>query len=222
MELKEGMSVVTPNGEEIGNISRFILDPATNQITHLVIEKGKLFTEDKVLPFRMIRPAEDRVVLKDATGNLEELPPFEEKYFVRADNGEDVIPTGNNTHTIRNASTYIWYPSVLNTGFPAYELENPSVTPVEIRRNVPDKAVSLKEGSKVISSDGKHVGDVERLVVGTESNQVTHFLISQGLLFKDEKLVPMDWVKSIEEDKVELAVTSQVLQRLPSYQETPS
>lgn len=218
MELKEGMGVFTPNGEEIGKISRFVLDPATNEVTYLVIERGKLFSEDKVLPFRMIRPAEDRVVLKEATGNLEKLPPFEEKYFVRADNGEDVIPTGNNTHTIRNASTYFWYPSVLNTGFPAYELENPSVTPVEIRRNVPDSAVSLKEGSRVISSDGKHVGDVERLIVQPDSKKTTDFVISQGLLFKDEKLVPIHWVNSVEENKVLLAVSSELLARLPSYQ----
>jgi uncharacterized protein YrrD len=218
MELKEGMSVYAPDGEEIGKINRFVLDPATNEITHLVIEKGKLFSEDKVLPFRMIYPAGERVVLKEATGDLEKLPAFEEKYFVRADDGEDVIATGNNTHTQRNPSTFFWYPSVVNTGFPAYELENPSVTPVEIRRNIPDGAVSLKEGANVISSDGKHVGDVERLFLETGSNRATHFLISQGLLFKDQKLVPIDWVKSMEEDQVRLAVTSQVLERLPSYQ----
>jgi uncharacterized protein YrrD len=219
MELKEGMSVFTPNGEEIGKINRFIVDPVTNEITHLVIEKGKLFSEDKVLPFRMIRPSEERVVLKEATGDLQKLPPFEEKYFVRADDPEDASLTGNNTHTQRNIFTYFWYPSNVNTGFPAYELENPSVTPVEIRRNIPENTVSLKEGSHVISSDGKHVGDVERFVVQPGSNQVTDFLISRGLLFKDQKRVPVDWVKSLEEDKVHLAVSARVLDRLPSYQE---
>jgi uncharacterized protein YrrD len=48
---------------------------------------------------------------------------------------------------------------------------------------------------------------------------VTHFLISQGILFKDRKLVPVHWVKSVGEDSVSLAVSSQVLERLPSYQE---
>lgn len=218
MELKQGMSVFTAGGEEIGKINRFVLDPATNEVTHLVIERGKLFSEDKVLPFRMIRSSEDKAVLTESTGDLEKLPPFEEKYFVRADDGEDVIPTGNNTHTVRNASTYFWYPSSVNTGFPAYELENPSVTPVEIRRNIPDSAVSLKEGSRVISSDGKHVGDVERLIVQPDSNKATDFVISHGLLFKDEKLVPAHWVKSVEEDKVQLVVSSELLARLPSCQ----
>lgn len=69
-----------------------------------------------------------------------------------------------------------------------------------------------------MSSDGEHVGDVERLFVQPDSNQVTHFLISQGLLFKDHKLVPAHWVRSVEEDKVHLAVSSNFLERLPSHE----
>lgn len=68
-----------------------------------------------------------------------------------------------------------------------------------------------------MSSDGEHVGDVERLFVDTESNKATHFLISAGLLFKDRKLIPAHWVNSVEEDKVPLAVPARVLERLPAY-----
>lgn len=44
-------------------------------------------------------------------------------------------------------------------------------------------------------------------------------MISQGMLFKDRKLVPAHWVKSVEEDGVNLVVSSQLLERLPSYEE---
>jgi uncharacterized protein YrrD len=70
-----------------------------------------------------------------------------------------------------------------------------------------------------MSSDDEHVGDVERIFVDPDSNQATHFVISQGLLFKDRKLVPAHWVTSVEEDKVHLSVNSHLLERLPSYQE---
>ena len=69
-----------------------------------------------------------------------------------------------------------------------------------------------------MSSDGEHVGDVERLFVDSDSNRATHFVIAEGLLFKERKLIPANWVRSIEEDKVHLAVPSRVLERLPAYQ----
>jgi uncharacterized protein YrrD len=90
---------------------------------------------------------------------------------------------------------------------------------VETTRNIPADTIPLKEGVDVVSSDGKHVGDVERLFVEPNSTRATHFVISQGLLFKDRKLVPAHWVKSVGEDKVQLTVTSSVLEQLPSYEE---
>jgi uncharacterized protein YrrD len=71
-----------------------------------------------------------------------------------------------------------------------------------------------------MSADGEHVGDVEQLFVEPESSRATHFLISQGLLFKDHKLVPVQWVRSVEENKVHLAVPSRFLERLPVYEQS--
>jgi membrane protein YdbS with pleckstrin-like domain len=44
-------------------------------------------------------------------------------------------------------------------------------------------------------------------------------VISQGILFKDRKLVPAYWVTSVEEEQVRLSVNSRLLERLPSYEE---
>jgi len=52
IELKEGMSVVTPGGEEVGKINRFILDPVTNEVTHVVIERGWLLRRTKSYLFK--------------------------------------------------------------------------------------------------------------------------------------------------------------------------
>lgn len=219
IELKEGMSVVTPGGEEVGKINRFILDPATNEVTHIVIQKGWLLPEDKVVPFEMISSDEDRIVLQEEVGSFDDLPSFEETHFVRAtdDDPHNMGLAGDPVY--RYTPGYYWYPVPAGLGYsglvPGY---NPWPA-VETTRNIPDNTIPLKEGTDVISSDGEHVGDVERLFIDPDSNRTTHFLMSQGLLFKDRKLVPADWVTSIEEDKVHLAVPSRLLQRLPDYQE---
>jgi hypothetical protein len=89
---------------------------------------------------------------------------------------------------------------------------------METVRNIPEDTIHLKEGTDVMSADGEHVGDVERLIIEPDSNKTTHFVISQGLLFKDRKLVPVHWVRSVDEEKVQLSVTSQLLEQLPSYE----
>ena len=220
MELKEGTSVFTPGGEEVGKVNRFVVDPATNEVTHIVIQKGWLLPEDKVVPFEMVSSAtDDRVVLSEDVGDFDKLPPFEETYFVRATEDYPGDPTPIGEPVYHYAPAYYWYPARANLGFAGPGLA-PYVWPVgETQRNIPEDTVPLKEGTNVMSSNGEHVGDVERLFLEEDSNKVTHFLISQGVLFKDRKLVPAHWVKSVDEDKVQLVVSSKVLERLPSYEE---
>jgi sporulation protein YlmC with PRC-barrel domain len=219
MELKEGMSVVTPGGEEVGRVNRFVLDPATNEVTHIVIQKGWLLPEDKVVPFEMTTSTEgDKLVLSEDVGEFDNLPPFEEIHFVRAEEepGTDVASA---RPVYPHAPTYYWYPSYAQMGYPGFGPRYFAWPVTETTRNIPEDTIPLKEGTDVISSDGEHVGDVERLYVDAESNKTTHFLISQGMLFKDRKLVPAHWVRTVEEDRVYLVVSSRLLERLPAHED---
>jgi sporulation protein YlmC with PRC-barrel domain len=109
------------------------------------------------------------------------------------------------------------YPTAGYLGFPASGIGYENWPQVEMKQNIPEDTVALKEGSKVVSSDDKHVGNIEQLFVDPDSNRATHFLISQGTFFKDRKVVPARWVKTIKEDLVQLAVASNVLENLPPF-----
>jgi uncharacterized protein YrrD len=214
MELKEGTSVYTPDGEEVGRISRFVIDPATKHVTHVVVQKGWLLREDKVVPIKMVDSAnEERVQLTEEVGNYDELPPFEETHFVSATEEEDYGQSA--THV---PATY-WYPPMGYLASPTYGPNIYNWPPAETRQNIPEHTVALKEGADVISADDKHVGNLERLFVASDNDKVTHFVISEGLLLKERKLVPAHWVKNVEEDKVHLTVSSSLLDRLPAYEE---
>lgn len=220
IELKEGMSVVTRGGEEVGRVNRFVLDPATNEVTHIVIQKGWLLPEDKVVPFELVSStSEDSLILSDEVGEFDKLPPFEETHFIRVTDDDPGDPVPSNQPAYQYAPAYYWYPSHGYTGFPGFGPGYYPTPVTETKRNIPEDTIALQEGTDVISSDGEHVGDVERLLIEPESNKATHFLISQGMLFKDRKLVPVHWVRSVEEDKVHLAVSSRLLERLPAHQE---
>lgn len=161
---------------------------------------------------------EDRVQLNEDVQEFYELPPFEETHYVRVDEDGASYHETTAYPSYRAAPGYYWYPPHGYLGYPAYGLGYPAWPLTETQQNIPSKTVPLEESTKVMSSDGEHVGDMERLLVDTNSNKATHFVISQGLLFKDRKLIPVSWIDSVTEDEVRLIVSARVLEQLPSYQ----
>jgi uncharacterized protein YrrD len=81
--------------------------------------------------------------------------------------------------------------------------------------------VPLKEGAQVVSADGEHVGDVKQVMTDALADQVTHILVSQGLLFKEQKLIPITWVRRMTEYQVDLRVRSEFLSELREYPAIP-
>jgi uncharacterized protein YrrD len=72
----------------------------------------------------------------------------------------------------------------------------------------------------VISHDGELVGNVELVITESQDNRVTHFVISEGFLLKERKLVPAVWVTKVAEDEIYLSVESGLFEHLPEYQVT--
>jgi uncharacterized protein YrrD len=221
MELKEGTRVYSADGKEVGEINRFVVNPVTKKVSHIVVQKGAFFPEDRVVPIEWLNTADpDRVTLMAQSGSVSDLPPFEETHYVSIDPNEAErfapVPYGE-------GPAYYWNPSF---GTPALGIPATGAvggTPGMVRetdQNIPDDTVALKEGARVISDDDETVGSVERLLTDPRSNRVTHFVVSQGLLMKERKMVPVDWVRLMEEDKVHLAVGKGVVDRLPEYRET--
>lgn len=204
----------------MGQINRFVVDPITNEVTHVVVQKGWLLPEDKVIPFAMVQSTSgEKLILNEEISDFDQLPSFEETYYIRATDERpgELTPAGDPAY--HYAPAYYWYPSQANIAYPGMGLPSYPWTTGETKRNIPENTIPIHEGTDVHSSDGKHVGDVERLFVDGESKQVTHFVIAQGVFFKDRKLVPVNWVKQVEEDAVHLGVSSEVLDRLPGYED---
>jgi uncharacterized protein YrrD len=222
MQFKEGTDVTTFDGEKVGTVRRVVLDPRTKDVTHIVAQKGVLFTEDKLVPIDLIHSATpNAVTLRQGIQDLDTLRDFEEVHYVPLDDEtlHNLYPTG----TIDTAQPLYWYPPI--TALPgspfAYSssaLEEGYATQVE--QNIPDDMVALKEGANVISADGEHVGDIERIFVDPEAERATHFVITEGLIFKERKLIPATWVSTVGEDEVHLAVGSRMIDGLKEYKES--
>lgn len=210
MEFKEGTPVYTNDGQKIGDIERFILDPRGQQIIALVVRKGFLFTEDKVVPLSTVGSANtDQVTLYAHIGDPNKLPTFEEIHYVTPDEAD----FANEYETTGYSPLYYFPPSSGAGGWYAPHLMVPPQIPVK-ERNIPAGTVPVKEGAHVISRDGDHIGDVQQVVTDSKSDEITHFVIEKGLFFKEEKLLPSLWVASTKEEEIHLAVSSKTLEKL--------
>lgn len=212
MRLVKGADVYSPSGERIGTLSRVVIDPGTREVTHLVIERGLLFASDKIVPIGQVNPENDeRITLVSTEQELEELQDFEREHYVNVDAAE--YPEGEVEPTY-------WYPPVnyawWRTGTQMLSPPMPLYT-IRMTQNIPDGTVALEEGARVVSADNKQVGQIEQLIVDSEDNRVTHFVVSEGLLFKERRLIPVLWISTIGEKQVHLNVNAGTLERLPAY-----
>ena len=214
MQFTEGARVFTAEGESVGAIDRVVLDPDTKKVTHVVVRKGFLFAEDKVVPLSLVgHAAEDKVILRLGEGDLEDLADFEESHYVQAEHGTESAP--GSAHWAR---PLYWYPAADSpwpTGGVAVQ-DRPRY--IEKReQNIPEGTVALEEGAQVIGSDGRQVGDIERIFTDPVADRATHLLIAEGLFLKEKKLIPASWMTTVSEDEVHLLVDSDFVERLPEY-----
>jgi sporulation protein YlmC with PRC-barrel domain len=224
MEFREGVGVYTSDGEQIGDLERVVLDPRSGKVTHLVVRKGLIFAEDKVVPVDLVRKAdEQRVELSKVQDELGELPNFEEVHYVEPDQRE----RERASYPQNQARPFFWYPpyGTAPIGYPGYPAHHyipygPSWDKVpQVERNIPEDSIPLEEGAPVYTADREHIGDIARLLIDNETQRVTHLVISRGLLLKSEKLIPEAWIRDVEEEKVVLGVGSNFVEGLPDYEE---
>ena len=202
MDFREGTSVYTSDGLESGRLHRVVIDPENHAVTHIVVQRGFLNKEDKVVPLeKVISALQDGVILECSAEELNEMAPLNTTHLVPMSGAR-----GRDTYVSGAPGSFI------NQSPEDYVVE-------ETTRTIPEELVALKEGAPVVSTDDEQVGQVERVGTTPQPRQVTHFIVSQGLLRKVRKMVPIRWVSILAEEKVFLEVGTQQLKELPEFEE---
>ncbi len=209
MEFKQGANVYTDMGDRVGEISRVVMDPRSKAVTHLIVSKGFILKEDKVVAISLISSATpEGIRLRADAGDLEALPNFEEKYYIPVDEYEPRVEGA--------LPTLYWYPpaGMLQTG--GYQPVMPEVT--EVTRSIPEESVALQEGAKVITADNQDMGHIEKVLTDVGTDRMTFFVIEKGLLHKEHKLIPSQWISQVNDEEVRLAVNASQIEQLKPYE----
>lgn len=209
MKFINGAKIYSSVGERVGELKRVVLDSKTHEISHLVIEKGILMKEDKVIPIGLIDAQDDdRIGLKVTAEELNDFPAFTEtKFKLFKDKTEDGLKAYN------YVSNYHWWSSGKALGYAAPRLVNKRLG------NIPENSIALKEGAIVMAPNGEKLGYLERIISDTDSHEITHIVVSDGAIKPIKRLAPIFWVDDISAKEVDLVVRQKHFDKLPEYVE---
>ncbi len=211
MRLTKGVEVFTATGEKIGTVSRVVIDAKTRDVTDLVVEKGALFKDEKVIPVGLVDlENEERIVLRETNQDVDDFLDYETTHYIPVDHA------GSPESGIE--ATY-WYPPV-NLQVPQGGMMTGAMPDraLQTETSIPEGRVTISQGAQVFSSDDQHVGNVEEVIASSDNNTVTHFVVGKAFLLKEHKLVPAFWVVNVSDDKIFLSIEARVFERLPDYQ----
>lgn len=224
MQFKKNVHVNDAQGKKVGELDRVVIDPRGGEVTHIVIQRGFIFNDDKVVPVELIERTDDEQVrLNVDAEQLKQMPNYIDVNFVPLDQPER---TQHGVAGQDAVQPVYWYPpagvspTMWGAGFMG-AIPTTGVVPypykLNEKENIPQGSVALKEGAKVIGRDGQPVGEVEKVLMEDEQNAVTHLLVGKGPLHHERRLVPANWINRIKEDGVELSVTADFVLHLRNY-----
>jgi uncharacterized protein YrrD len=208
MEFREGVAVYTSGGRHLGKVDHVVVDPSSRRVTHIVIRRGHLLVEDKVIGVEQLSSAtEERIVLDSDPENL---TPFEERHYVPLDEG-----------TRRQWGIDQGVPLLRGSWMASGRIPYADVTAEKVERNIPKGDVAVAEGATVADANGEHVGRVLELVTDPRSGRIVYLVIEAGHLWgKHPKAIPINWVSTFGEGEVTLAVGAKTLENVPAHHPT--
>ena len=169
-----------------GKVSRVIIDPATETVTHLVIEPKHRFGVGRLVPLDLVETATGDIRLRCTVEEFGALEPAQETELV-----DDV--TGS-----------------LGLG----GLNTPPPVPVIIQDVVPLGEADVDRGEPVHALDGE-IGRVQGFLVNPDDHRVTHVLLEEGHLWGRKKVsIPASAVTGVA-NGIRLSLTKKQVEDLP-------
>jgi len=179
-----------------GRLSRVVVDPVAQAVTHLIVESRRGHELPRLVPVSLADSTAGEIRLNCTSAEFDVLDPAEETQFIAAD--EDVP-------NYRPTDTVFW---------PHYGYRGARGS-LETSDTIPPGEVEIKRGEDVQASDG-HIGKVDGLVIDPDSHRVTHVVLQEGHLWgRKEVAIPVSSVTRVE-DHIEVSLSKQQVQDLPA------
>jgi sporulation protein YlmC with PRC-barrel domain len=182
-----------------GKISRLIVEPGTETVTHLVVDP-KHGGPSRLVPVGLAGAAAGGVRLRCSKADFGKLDPAEQTELLHMNTAGDPMPT------------YWGFVAPNLTGLAMYDSSR-----VSSHGTVPTGEVDVRRGEPVYTTDmtDSEIGRIQGLVIDPGSHQVSHILLEEGHLWgRKQVAIPISAVTRVG-DIVRLNITRQQVEELP-------
>jgi len=180
-----------------GRSTHVVLNPATEQITHIVVKEKQPSRVERLVPVMLVSQTAAQVIVLDCT--LEEfsaLEPFNQTDFVY----------GDLLHHASDPSLTLLWPYAV----PAKRVVDEKIRPI------PPGDLAVRRGARVHATDGR-VGQVEEFLVDPESGYITHLCLRESRRRGDKgACVPVSEIAEIKEEIVHLKIDKEAVASMMS------
>jgi sporulation protein YlmC with PRC-barrel domain len=184
-----------------GHASYIVLNPVTDEVTHVVVKEPNLPNIEHLVPIKMVTRSDDQhIYLNCSRLELEKMEPFIETEFIRSNTEEYSLP-----FDFTYSGTFMLWPYVLAEPMSTVRIEH-----------LPPSELALRRGAQVHATDG-HVGEVDELVIDPENDQITYILMRRGHYWGDREVtIPVSAIDRIHEDMIYLKLDKVTIESLPA------
>jgi sporulation protein YlmC with PRC-barrel domain len=192
-----------------GEVTRVIVDPVAEAVTHLVVEPEHRRDPGRLVPLGLIDATAGQIRLSCTTAEFEKLAPAEETQFI----------PGTGSYAGYGPGQVSYWPYYSTGGMSGMGLGNMGVVGGSPSRTVtydriPAGEVDVRRGDRVHAADGE-IGRVQGLVIDRGSGHVTHVLLQEGHLWgRKEVAIPVSAVAGTV-GGIQLTIAKQQVQDLP-------
>lgn len=196
MDISNKATVYCTNGE-CGQISKLIIDPNTNELTHIVVEENRIPKNERIVPISYIDSTDENSVhLSCPKQMFFEMENFISHVFYPAEKAYGIFPL--------RPKVYIPYHS-----------SNKKYADVP-KKMIPAGEISFDIGASVFATDG-YVGSVDEFLIDPKSEHITHLVMVEGPFWnKRQVAIPVSNMEQIEENAVHLNINKSQIEDLPS------
>jgi sporulation protein YlmC with PRC-barrel domain len=190
-----------------GEVRRVIIDPATDTVTHLVIQPEHRREAGRLVPLDLVETTAGEVRLRCTRAEFGQLDRAEEDDVVEGSGSDGLLGDGL-TYSGGEAYAPIGPAKLFNVG------SQPVHPRVIVEDVVPHGEIQVSPGDRVHAVDGE-IGRVRGLLADPDDDRVTHVLLQDGHLWgRKEVAIPISAVTGVQ-DGIRLSITKQQVENLP-------
>ncbi len=180
---------------QCGRVTRVIIKPNTEEITHLVISNEIMPETDYLVSIDHVSGSTSgQIHLSCSRAELSKMPIYDKVEFVPA-----VLPTYNG------------YPFMM---WPYYAPMSADI-PLE-KDHIPSDELVIRRGARVEARDG-HIGRVDEFLINPENDHITHLVLREGHLWGQRDVtIPVGKIEHYEGNTVYLSLDKNEIESLPS------